>query len=59
MFKLRGGVRDRLTSTTFLMCLLTTQGSGLVVTPDAQSRGARLLLGVVGEFDCEVAEKCV
>ena len=41
------------------MCLFTTHGSGLVVTPDAQSRGARLLLGVVGEFDCEVGEKCV
>ena len=46
-----------LTSTTFRMCLLTTQGSGLVVTPDAQSRGARLLLGVVGEFDC-MGEMC-
>lgn len=31
------------------MCLLTTDGSGLVVTPDAQSSGARGLLGVVGE----------
>lgn len=42
-----------LTSTTFLMCLLTTDGSGLVVTPDAQSSGARGLFGVVGEVGCE------
>lgn len=35
------------------MCLLTTDGSGLVVTPEAQSSGARGLLGVVGEVGCE------
>lgn len=35
------------------MCLLTTEGSGLVVTPEAQSSGARGLLGVVGEVGCE------
>lgn len=37
------------------MCLLTTEGSGLVVTPEAQSSGARGLLGVVGEVGCEEA----
>lgn len=41
-----------LTSTTFLICLLTRQGSGLVATPDAQSSGANGLLGVVGEVGC-------
>lgn len=35
------------------MCLFTTHGSGLVVTPEAQSRGARGLLGVVGDVGCE------
>lgn len=35
------------------MCLLTTEGSGLVVTPEAQSSGARGLLGVVGEVGFE------
>lgn len=34
------------------MCLLTTVGSGFVVTPEAQSRGAIGLLGVVGEASC-------
>lgn len=42
-----------LTSTTFLMCLFTTHGSGLVVMPEAQSSGARGLLGVVGDVGCE------
>jgi len=42
-----------LTSTTFWMCLLTTEGSGLVVTAEAQSRGAKGLFGVVGEVGCE------
>lgn len=48
-----GGNESPLTSTTFLMCLLTTEGSGLVVTPEAQSRGACALLGVVGDVGCK------
>ena len=35
------------------MCLLTREGSGLVVIPEAQSNGARVLLGVVGEDSYE------
>ncbi len=49
---------QHLTSTTFLMCLLTTEGSGLVVTPEAQSSGARGLLGVVGEVGCRKKHGC-
>lgn len=35
------------------MCLLSTEGSGLVATLEAQSSGARGLLGVVGEVGYE------
>lgn len=49
----RCNMKSLLTSTTFLMCLFTTEGSGLVVIPEAQSSGTRGLLGVVGEVGCE------
>lgn len=41
-----------LTSTSFLMCLLMTVGSGFGTTPDAHSSGTTGLLGVVGEVGC-------